>query len=320
MIASSVGTPALWLGFTAFVVVMLALDLGVFHRRAHVVGVREAAIWSAVWIGLAMLFAGGIHMRFGAERAVEFVTGYLIEKALSVDNIFVILVILSYFAVPRSLHHRVLFWGILGALIMRAAFILAGAAILARFHWVSYALGGFLLVTAVKLFRSQGLEPHPERNFVVRAFRRLVPSVAEFHGAQFVVRQAGRLVATPLLLVLVTIEVTDLVFAVDSIPAIFAVTDDPFIVYTSNIFAVLGLRSLFFLLAGILDRFHYLKLGLAAVLFFVGLKMLAADWYEVPRGLSLGVIAALLGASIGASLLRRAPEPLPRGPRDLAPP
>jgi tellurite resistance protein TerC len=311
MPAAGVGTPALWVGFTAFVVVMLALDLGVFHRTAHVVRLREAAIWSAFWIALAMGFAGVVYWRFGSRVALEYVTGYLIEKALSVDNIFVILVILSYFGVPRSLHHRVLFWGILGALVMRGAFIFLGAAFLKRFHFAMYVFGAFLVLTALKLFRNRDETVDPGKSRVVRLFRRFVPSVPDFRGAKFFVRENGRLRATPLLLVLVTIEATDLVFAVDSIPAIFAITRDEFIVYTSNIFAILGLRSLFFLLAGVIDRFHYLKLGLAAVLLFVGCKMLAADLYKLPIGISLAVVGGLLGASIAASLLWPAPEPFP---------
>jgi tellurite resistance protein TerC len=304
MEAASIGTPVLWIGFTALVLGLLALDLGVFHRDAHEVTFREALGWSAVWVSLALAFNGWLAWQHGAEPGLEFLTGYLIEKALAVDNIFVILLVFATFHVPRAYQHRVLFWGILGALVMRAVFIFLGAALLERFHWIMYVFGGFLVVTGVKLLNQDEHEIHPERNPLFRLFTRLVPSVSEYHGGDFTVRKDGRLHATPLLLVLVCIEATDLVFAVDSIPAIFAVTTDPFIVFTSNIFAILGLRSMFFLLAGVMDRFHYLKIGLALVLVFVGMKMLLMDVYHLPIGISLGVIALILGAAIGASWLR----------------
>ena len=304
MEAASIGTPVLWIGFIALVLGLLALDLGVFHRDAHEVTFREALGWSAVWVSLALAFNGWLAWQHGAEPGLEFLTGYLIEKALAVDNIFVILLVFATFHVPRAYQHRVLFWGILGALVMRAVFIFLGAALLERFHWIMYVFGGFLVVTGVKLLNQDEHEIHPERNPLFRLFTRLVPSVSEYHGGDFTVRKDGRLHATPLLLVLVCIEATDLVFAVDSIPAIFAVTTDPFIVFTSNIFAILGLRSMFFLLAGVMDRFHYLKIGLALVLVFVGTKMLLMDVYHLPIGISLGVIALILGAAIGASWLR----------------
>jgi tellurite resistance protein TerC len=299
----SIGTPALWVGFTAFVLAMLALDLGVFHRKAHTVGMREALVWSVVWIGLALAFNGGIYALAGPERALEFLTGYLIEKALSVDNLFVFLVIFSYFAVPRALQHRVLFWGIVSALVMRAVFIVAGAALLQRFHWVMYVFGAFLVFTGIKLLSQRSGEIHPERNPVLRLFRRIVPAVPDYREARFGVREKGRWHATPLLMVLVMIEATDIVFAVDSIPAIFAITSDPFIVYTSNIFAILGLRALYFLLAGMLGKFRYLKVGLGLVLAFVGIKMLVMDWVKFPVALSLGIVGGLLALSVGASLL-----------------
>jgi tellurite resistance protein TerC len=283
---------------------MLALDLGVFHRKAHEVKVREALIWTAVWIGLALVFNAGVYVWFGPERGLEFLTGYVIEKALSVDNIFVFIVVFATFAVPAKLQHRVLFWGILGALVMRAAFIFLGAAALERFHWVSYVFGGFLVLTGIKLLVQRDAEVHPERNPVLRLFKRLVPAVSDYRGGHFTVVEAGKRYATPLLLVLVTIEATDIVFAVDSIPAIFAVTKDPFIVYTSNIFAILGLRALYFALAGVMGKFHYLKVGLALVLAFVGAKMLVASVYKIPILVSLGVIIALLAGSVVASLLR----------------
>lgn len=300
---AGMGTPLLWVGFTLFVLAMLALDLGVFHRKAHAVRLREALAWSLVWIALALLFNLGIYYYAGGQAALEFFTGYLIEKALSVDNIFVFLVIFSYFRVPAVDQHRVLFYGILGALVMRALFIVLGAALLEAFHWTIYLFGGLLLLTAVKLLVHRQEELHPERNPVVRLFTRLMPLVPEYRDSRFVVREAGRWMATPLLLALVTVEVTDLVFAVDSIPAIFAVTQDPFLVYTSNIFAILGLRALFFLLAGALGKLAYLRMGLALVLAFVGAKMLLADIYKIPIFISLGVIAVLLGGATVASLL-----------------
>ncbi len=300
----SVGTPLLWGAFTLFVLGLLALDLGVFHRKAHAVGPREALGWSIFWIALALLFNAGVLWGFGAQRGLEFLTGYLIEKALSVDNIFVFLVIFSYFSVPAAYQHRVLFWGILGAIVFRVFFILAGAALLAAFHWVIYVFGGLLILTAVRIARARDEEVHPERNPLLRLVRRYVPVAPTYQGARFFVRAGGRLMATPLLLVLIVVEATDIVFAIDSIPAIFAVTADPFIVYTSNIFAILGLRALFFLLGGALNRFHYLKVGLGLVLAFVGTKMLLSDLYKIPIGLSLAVVAALIGGAIVASLLR----------------
>jgi tellurite resistance protein TerC len=299
----SIGTPALWIGFTAFVLAMLALDLGVFHRKAHAVSTREALVWSVVWIGLALLFNVWVYTRFGPERGLEFFTGYLIEKALSVDNLFVFLVLFSYFAVAANLQHRVLFWGILGALGMRAGFILAGAALIQTFHWVLYLFGAFLVFTGIKLLAHRDDDIHPERNPVLRLFRRVVRAVPDYRGARFVVKEGGRWYATPLLMVLVVVEVTDIVFAVDSIPAIFAITADPFIVFTSNIFAILGLRALYFLLAGMIGKFQYLKVGLGLVLAFVGAKMLVADVVKVPIALSLGIVGGLLGLSVVASLL-----------------
>ncbi|MEO7793636.1 MAG: TerC family protein [Thermoanaerobaculia bacterium] len=294
----------LWVGFNLFVLAMLALDLGVFHRQAHAVSVREATIWSAVWIALAMLFNLGVWKLLGPQPGIEFLTGYLIEKSLSIDNIFVIALVFAYFKVPDAYQHRVLFWGILGALAMRAGFILAGAALLERFHWIIYLFGGFLVLTGIKmaLAREHGLEPG--KNPVVRLVRRLIPVTSDFRGPNFFARENGRRVATPLFLVLVMVEFTDLIFAVDSIPAIFAVTREPFLVYTSNVFAILGLRSLYFLLAGIMHKFEYLKLGLAAILVFVGAKMALVEWVKIPSGISLGVIAAILGIAIAASLLK----------------
>jgi tellurite resistance protein TerC len=306
----------LWAGFTAFVLLMLALDLGVFHRKAHAVSIREATIWSAVWVTLAMIFNAGLYYFRGPEPAVEFFTGYLIEKSLSVDNIFVFALIFGYFAVPAVEQHRVLFWGVLGALVMRAAFILAGSALIAQFHWILYLFGAFLILTGVRMALHREMEIHPENNPLLKLVRRVIPVTPTYRGHHFFVREAGRWLATPLFLVLVMIESTDLVFAVDSIPAIFAVTEDPFIVYTSNIFAILGLRSLYFLLAGVMDKFVYLKLGLSAVLVFVGVKMTLADLFKIPGLVSLGVIAALLTASIVASLIKNRSEELLTTPID----
>ncbi len=306
MNVETIGSPLLWIGFLAFVLAMLAVDLGVFHRKAHEVSLKEAGIWSAVWVALSAVFAVGVYGLFGGQKALEFTTGYLIEKALAVDNIFVFVVIFTTFGIPALYQHRVLFWGILGALVMRAAFILAGGAFLARFHWAIYVFGGILALTGLKLLVQRNQEVHPERNPVVRAFQRFFPVTPRLEGERFVVKRDGRRLATPLLLALVAVEVTDLIFAVDSIPAIFAITRDPFIVFTSNIFAILGLRSMYFLLAGIIHRFVYLKVGLSFVLMFVGAKMLLVDVYKIPIGASLGIIAAILVISVVASLARPA--------------
>ncbi len=300
----SIGTPWLWAGFIAFVLAMLALDLGVFHKKDHEITVREALAWTGVWVALSLLFNAGIYVWFGPERALEFLSGYVIEKALSVDNIFVFIVIFSVFAVPAKLQHRVLQWGILSALVLRALFVVLGAALLSRFHWLSYVFGAFLVVTGVKLLLQREGQLDPRKNLLFRLFRRAVPSLDEFHGGRFTVRQAGKRYATPLLLVLVAIEATDIVFAMDSIPAIFAVTRDPFLVFSSNIFAILGLRALYFALAGMMDKFHYLKYGLALVLLFVGAKLLLGGVYELPIWASLAVIAALLAGSVIASLFK----------------
>jgi len=297
------GSPMAWVVFGAVVAVMLALDLGVFHRRAHVIGTREAAVWSAVWISVALLFNLGIYLRFGSDRALEFFQAWLIEKALSVDNLFVFLVAFSYFAVPAHLQHRVLFWGIIGALITRGLFIAIGAALLANFHFVMYIFGAFLIFTAVRLLRGEDDEPHPEKNPVLRLFRRFVRITKEYVGTSFFTRQDGKLYATPLLMVLVVIEATDVVFAVDSIPAVFGVTSDVFIVYTSNIFAVLGLRALCFLVASVVRRLTYLRPALALVLAFVGGKMLISDRFRIPNWISLVIVGGLIGGAAMISLL-----------------
>ena len=298
----------LWTIFNLFVLAMLALDLGVFHRRAHAVSTREAAIWTAIWITLALTFNLGIWHFAGPRLALEFLTGYLIEKSLSVDNIFVFLIIFSYFKVPAKYQHRVLFWGILGALVMRGVLIGAGAYLVERVDWIMYVFGGFLVLTAVRMAFHTGDSVEPANNPVLKLLRRLVPVTPEYRGQKFVVREQveggrRRWLATPLLVVLVVIETTDLVFAVDSIPAIFAVTREPFLVYSSNVFAILGLRALYFLLAGVVDRFVYLKYGLALVLAFVGVKMLIEDWIHIPIGISLGVVAVILVTSAALSIL-----------------
>ena len=303
----------IWVIFNLFVLALLALDLGVFHRHSHRVGIKEALVWSGVWIALALLFNLGIYYWRGPDAALEFLAGYLIEKALSVDNIFVFLLIFSYFRTPARHQHRVLFWGVLGALVMRAIFIALGAALIAKFHAVLYVFGAILVFTGIKLFAMPEEGIHPEKNPAYRLLRRIIPAVSEYHGARFTVVKEGRRYATPLLIVLLLIEWTDVVFAVDSIPAIFAVTTDPFIVFTSNIFAILGLRSLFFLLQGVIGKFHRLKAALAAVLLFVGAKMLLIDFVVVPIGLSLAVIAGLIGAGIVASLWSPRREDAPTG-------
>ena len=298
----SIGTPGLWAAFIAFVLAMLALDLGVFHRSAHAVRFREALAWSCVWIALALAFNAGVWWWFGPERGLEFLTGYLIEKSLSVDNIFVFLVIFSSLGIPALHQHRVLFWGIVTALVFRAVMIFAGAAMLARFHWLIYVFGAFLVLTGVKLFLQRRKEAHPENHWSLALARRVIPSTETFDGHRFFTRRSGRLLATPLFMALLMVEVTDVLFAIDSIPAIFAVTTDPFIVFTSNIFAILGLRSLFFLLGDMVDKFAYLKVGLAAVLVFVGAKMTLVGVFAIPPAVSLAVIAALLGGAVVASL------------------
>jgi tellurite resistance protein TerC len=285
------------------VLAMLALDLGVFHRQAHEVHPKEAGIWTAVWVALALLFAGGLYLMSGRHVALTFLTGYVVEEALSADNIFVMVLIFEYFRVPKVCQHRVLFYGILGALVMRGLFIAVGAALIATFHWILYVFGAMLVITGVRMGIKGDEEFDGEQNRIVRAARRLLPFSQDFHGKHFFVVEAGRKVATPLLLVLILVELTDLVFAIDSIPAIFGVTTDPFIVFTSNIFAVLGLRSLYFLLAAVVDRFHLLKYGLALILSFVGFKMLTERFIEIDIVLSLSIILGVLALSIAASLV-----------------
>ena len=304
----TVGTPLLWIGFIAFVLGMLALDLGVFNRKPHEISWKEAASWSCVWIALALVFNVGVYYMFGADHALEFTAGYLIEKALAVDNIFVFMVIFRAFAVPAKEQHRVLYWGVLGALVMRAIFIFAGGAMLQRFHWTMYVFGGLLVVTGVRLLFDKHDPEHADNNKVLRIVTRILPATREYHGDNFTIVKDGKRYATPLLVALVAVEVSDLIFAVDSIPAIFAVTTDPFLVFTSNIFAIMGLRSLYFLLAGVVDKFVYLKPALAVVLFFVGVKMLIVDLYKLPIVASLCVIIGILAAAIVASMIKQAAE------------
>lgn len=289
---------------------MLVIDL-LAHRRAHVVSIREALGWSSIWLSLGLGFGVVVWLSQGGTAGGEYFAAYLVEKSLAVDNVFVFALLFSYFAVPPQYQHRVLFYGVLGALVMRAGFIAAGAVLLERFHWIIYVFGALLLLTGIKMARHREFEVHPDRNPMVRLTRRLVPMTTEYHGQRFWIRQAGRWLATPLLVVLVAVETTDLVFAVDSIPAVFAVTSDPFLVFTSNAFAILGLRALYFLLAGAMHRFTYLRYGLAAILVFVGAKMLLTDLYKIPIWISLSVIIALIGGAIAASWWRQAPATTP---------
>jgi tellurite resistance protein TerC len=290
-----------WILFNLFVLAMLVLDLGVFHRRAHTVKFREALLWSGLWIALAAIFAIVVYFWHGRAAALEFTTGYVIELSLSVDNLFVFLLIFRYFRVPPVHQHKVLFWGIIGALIMRAAFIVAGVGLIRKFHWIVYVFGALLVYSGIKLFRQDEAEIHPEKNPVLRLFRRWVPVTKDYEGGKFLVRREG-LFATPLLVVLLVVETTDVLFAVDSIPAILAITLDAFIVYTSNVFAILGLRSMYFALAGMMELFHYLHYGLSLVLIFVGAKMLVSHYYQIPTGVALGVVAAVLLISVLASV------------------
>jgi tellurite resistance protein TerC len=293
----------LWAGFNLFVLAMLALDLGVFHRKSHTVTVKEALVWTGVWVTLAMFFNLFIYQYFGKEKAVEFFTGYLIEKSLSVDNIFVIILIFSYFQVPQEYQHKVLFWGILGALVMRIIFILSGIELIHRFHWLVYIFGGFLIFTGIRMLLSDDSKIEPEKNPLIKLVRRIFSVTREFEGDRFFVKRRAKIWATPLFLVVILIEATDLIFAVDSIPAILAISDDPFIVYTSNVFAILGLRSLYFALSGIEKYFHYLKFGLSAILVFVGVKMCIVDFYKIPVEISLIAIVFILAIAMLASVL-----------------
>ncbi len=297
----------LWAGFIAFVLIMLVIDLGVFHRKSHSVRMKEALIWCAVWISLALLFGAGVFHFRGPAKGLEFLTGYLIELSLSLDNLFVFLLIFSYFRVAPTLQHKVLYWGILGALVMRALMIAGGVALINRFHWIIYIFGAFLVFTGIKMLFSGDTEIEPEKNPIIRLARKIFPVSPHFAGDHFFTRIDGKRMATPMFLVLLMIESTDLVFAVDSIPAILAITRDTFIVYTSNVFAILGLRSFYFALAGMFYKFRYLKVGLSVVLAYVGVKMLISSWYKIPTAISLAVIVLMIGGSILVSFLRPAP-------------
>jgi len=295
----------LWIGFNVFILILLIVDLTVFNRKLHEINIRESLIWSGVWIFISLLFNVGVFFWYGREAALQFLTGYLIEKSLSVDNLFIILLLFSYFQVPAKYQHKVLFWGILGALIMRGILIFLGATLVAYFHWILYVFGLFLVVTGIRMaFHSKEKEVHPERNFVVRLFKRIFPFISGFHEEKFFIKIDGKYYGTLLFIVLIVVETTDLIFAVDSIPAIFAITRDTFIIYSSNVFAILGLRSLYFALAGIMDLFYYLRHGLSVILTFVGLKMLLADIIHISVGSALGVIGCVLLLAIIASILR----------------
>lgn len=293
-----------WGAFLFFVAAMMALDLGVFQRKAHQIRVRESLLLTAFWVSLAFLFNLGVYFVRGPHSALEFLTGYLIEESLSVDNIFVFLLIFSYFAVPAPVQRKVLFWGILGAIILRALFVITGLSLIHRFHWVIYVFGGILVLTGFRLMTEKDKEFKPEKNPVLKLFRKCVPVTEHYEGDQFFVKRGTKYLATPLFVVLLVVETTDLIFAVDSIPAIFAVTLDPFIVYTSNIFAILGLRALYFSLAGMMGRFHFLHYGLSVILIFVGVKMLVSDFYRIPIGIALGVIAGVLALCVIVSFFQ----------------
>jgi tellurite resistance protein TerC len=296
---------AVWLGFTGLVVALLVIDLGVLNRRGHVLGMKEAASWSAGLITLALLFGGLIWWMEGAQKALEYYTGYLIELSLSVDNLFVFILLFQYFGVPAIAQPKVLKWGIIGAIIMRAIMIAIGALLLERFHWIIYVFGGILVVTGLRMLLSRNTEIHPEKNPIVRIAKRLLPIDPSYNEDRFTCRTVtGKRYFTPLILVVLMVEWSDLVFAIDSIPAIFAVTRDPFIVYSSNVFAILGLRALFFVLAGAMDRFHYLKAGVSVILIFIGGKMVSSGWFKVPTPVALGVILGILTLAVAASLLR----------------
>ena len=293
----------LWTGFIVFVFFMLALDLGVFHRKSHEVKISEALIWSAVWISLALIFNYGIFIFMGKEKAIEFLTGYVIEKSLSIDNLFVFIMVFTYFNVEPKYQHKILFWGILGALIMRAIFIFAGVALISMFHWIIYVFGGFLIFTGIKMLFHKDEKLDPNKNPLVIIFKKFFPVTEQMHGSKFFVKINARTVATPLFIVLLVIEFTDLIFAVDSIPAILAISNDTFIIFTSNVFAILGLRALYFALAGITKYFYYLKYGLSAILVFVGIKMILAEFYKIPVVYSLLSILGILIISILFSVI-----------------
>lgn len=292
-----------WIFFTVFILAMLALDLGVFNRKTHVITMKEAMLWTAFWVGLALAFGAGVYFFYGHGKAMEFFAGYLIEYSLSIDNLFVFMLIFRFFNVPQAYEHKALFWGILMALVTRAVFIFAGVALITTFDWVMYIFGAFLVFTGVKMALNKQTEVHPEKNVAIKLLRFFIPVTRRFSGAKFFVVRRGVRYATPMLAVLLALETTDILFAIDSIPAVLAISKDPFIVYTSNVFAILGLRSLFFAISGLMKLFHLLHYGLAAILTFVGVKMLIEDFYHVPVGVSLLVIASMLAVSIVSSVI-----------------
>jgi tellurite resistance protein TerC len=295
----------LWVGFNLFIFFLLTIDLKVFNRKPHEISIKESLIWSGVWIAISLLFNVGVYFWFGRESALQFFTGYLIEKSLSIDNLFVFLILFSYFKVPVIYQHKVLYWGILGALFMRGSLILLGAALITRFHWILYIFGLFLVITGVKMaFQNEKQEVHPERNIVVRFFKKFFPVLSGYYEEKFFIKKDGKRYGTLLFIALIVIETTDLLFAVDSIPAIFAITQDSFVIYTSNVFAILGLRSLYFALAGIIDLFYYLRHGLSVVLTFIGLKMLLMGYVNIPIGVALGVVGTVLLIAVAASIIR----------------
>ena len=293
----------LWTAFNIFIIAMLIVDLAVFHQKDHEESIKEALVWTGVWIAISLVFGGGVYYFMGPQTALDYYTGYLIEKSLSVDNIFVFLLVFNYFKVPAKYQHKVLFWGIFGALVMRFAFIFTGVALLERFHWIIYIFGGFLVYTGIKLAFEKDKDVHPDQNPVLILVRKFIPTVKTYYGSHFFIRKMGKLVATPLFVVLVVIETTDLVFALDSIPAILSITRDEFIVYSSNAFAILGLRALYFAVSGIMRLFHYLHYGLSAILVFVGIKMLIAEFYHIPTPYALGFVASALTISVVASIM-----------------
>lgn len=293
----------LWSVFNVFILAMLIVDLVVLHKEDETVSIKEALYWTGAWIVLALLFGIGVYYYMGSQTALDYYTGYLIEKSLSVDNIFVFLLVFTYFKVPDEFQHKVLFWGIFGALVMRLLFIFTGVALIERFHWIIYVFGGFLVFTGIKLAMEKDKEVHPERNPVLKLVRRFFPTTKNYHGSKFFIRKMGRLIATPLFIVLVVIETTDLVFALDSIPAILAITRDEFIIYSSNAFAILGLRALYFAVSGVMRLFHYLHYGLSAILVFVGIKMMLSELYHIPTPYALGFIAGALTISVVASIM-----------------
>ncbi|HMT27810.1 MAG TPA: TerC family protein [Bacteroidia bacterium] len=293
-----------WVGFSLFIAVMLALDLGVFHRKSHVVSFKESLSWTFIWIGLAMIFGLIVHFWKGPDKSIEFLTGYVIELSLSVDNLFIFILIFSYFQVPAMYQHKVLFWGILGALVMRIIFIFAGVALITKFHWIIYVFGAIIIVSGVKMLFQKDKKLEPDKNPVIKLVKKMIPVTAEYHDDKFFVKlKTGVRAATPLFIVLVFVELTDLIFAVDSIPAILAITTDTFIVFTSNVFAILGLRSLYFSLSGMINLFRYLHIGLSFILIFIGLKMVFSDVYKIPIEYALFVVLGMLIASIAASLI-----------------